>query len=132
MADKMETNPVDLLSVLKDLCQLMSGGPLTVDEVRKKLAGLPLRSSVAAEPGSSAPAFARLVVPPEAGLTLEALQKAFGPANLAPPMGRGMPAEYLIYVDLPGYPYTCALVVEKELDKQAVMAVTVRRDIRLK
>lgn len=131
MADKTETKPVDILSVLKDLCRLMSSAPLTVVEVRKKLAGMPFRSSVAAEPGSSAPAFARLEMPPGAGLTLEALQHEFGPAHQAPGMGRGAPAEYLIYVDLPGYPYTCALVIEKELEKPSVEAVTVRRDIRL-
>ncbi len=131
MVDKMEPNPVDILSVLKDLCRLMSSAPLTVDEVRKNLAGTPFRTAFGTEPGSNAPAFARLAMPAGTGLTLEALQREFGPADRAPGTGRGAPDEYLIYVDLPGYPYTCALVIEKQQEQPSVEAVTVRRDIRL-
>jgi hypothetical protein len=87
---------------------------------------------VEAEPGSEAPAFVRLRMPPGARLTLEALQEAFGPSRQLPGMGRGAPAEYIIYVDLEGAPYACALVIEKEQEKPEVEAVTVRRDVRLK
>jgi hypothetical protein len=132
MSDNPGSNTGELMNLLKELCETMSGDPVTVREVKERLERTPFRAAVEAEPGSQAPAFARVETPASTGLTLEGLQKAFGPAKRLPGMGRGVPAEYLITVDLPGYPYTCALVIEKEQDKPVVEAVTVRRDIRLK
>jgi hypothetical protein len=113
------------------LCHLLSGDPLTVDDVRRELADLPVRAAVEPEPGTDAPAFVRLTLSESSQLTLEVLQEAFGPYSRLPRSDRQAPLEFIFQADWVGTPYTCALIVEKEQDQPAVQAVAVRRDIRL-
>lgn len=122
---------VDVISILTELCQLLSSDPLTVEEVRLEVAELSLATTVEPEPGSDSPAYVRLGLGESSQLTLDDLPEAFGPYNKLPRMHRRGSDKYIFYVDLAGYPYTCALIAETLLDMQEVRAVTVRRDIRL-
>ena len=61
----------------------------------------------------------------------DTLQKTFGPFNKLPRLHRQAGDKYIHYIDRPGYPYTCALIAEAEMDKLEVRSVVVRRDIRL-
>ena len=121
----------DLISVLTDLCGLLSSDPLTVDDVLPELAELPLQAAVEPKPGGDAPAFVRLTLPESSELTLDTLQESFGSYSRLPRMHRQAPIEYIFLVDTAGTPFTCALIVEKEEGHSAVQVVTVRRDIRL-
>ena len=129
MVDNMDE--IDVVSILTDLCQLLSTDPLTVDDVRLEAAELPLATTVEPEPGSDSPAYVRLVLGESSLMTLDDLQEAFGPHNKLPRMHRRGSDKYIFYVDLADYPYTCALIAETLLDQEGVRAVTVRRDIRL-
>lgn len=131
MSDKPAPTPINLLGTLQDLCRQLSRDPLTVADVKQSLASLPLKAVVERAPGSTAPGFVRIALPTNAHLTLEELESVFGPANELPGLHRCAPLEYLITVDTPGAPYTCALLIEKRDEAPFVEAVTVRRDIRL-
>jgi hypothetical protein len=109
----------------------MSSAPLTMGDLRSHLDKLPVAASAQAEPGSDAPAFVRLTLAQSNRLTLRALEEAFGKYKRLPRLHRNAPNEFIIRVDLTGYPYTCALIAEKKPDQRAVQAVTVRRDVRL-
>lgn len=120
-----------VLSMLKDLCHLLASDPLTVEDVQARLADMPVKAAVEPEPGSDAPAFVRLSLRASGRLTLDSLQGAFGPFRRLPAMHRGAPEEHICRLDHEGTPYTCALIAEKEPGDAAVLAVSVRRDIRL-
>jgi hypothetical protein len=113
------------------LCRLLSCDPLTVDDVRRELGELPVPAAVEPEPGTDAPAFVLLRLPESCQLTLDALKEAFGSYSQLPRLHRQAPDEFIIYVESPGTPYTCALVVEQKQDGSAIQSVTIRRDIRL-
>ncbi len=117
--------------MLMGLCRLLSGAPLTMDDVRRELAGVPVEAAVQPVPGTDTPAFVRLYLPEPGQLTLDTLRETFGPYKKTPRLHRNAPDHYIIYVDLAGYPYRCALIAAKKLDQPAVQTVTVRRDIRL-
>jgi hypothetical protein len=121
----------DLISILTNLCDLLSSDPLTVNDVLPELVELPLDAVVEPKPGRDAPAFVRLTLPESSELTLETLQESFGSYIRLPRSHRLAPIEYTFLVDTAGTPFTCALIVEKEEGHSAVHAVTVRRDIRL-
>ena len=129
MADKM--NEFELIGILTVICRLLSGDPLTVDDVRPELADLPLATTIEPKPGSDTPAFVRLILPESNGLSLDTLQKGFGSYSELPRLHRQAGVEYIFYVDWAETPYTCALIAETSLEQAAILAVTVRRDIRL-
>ena len=105
-----------MLSLLKDLCHLLSDDPLTVNDVQRALAEMPVKAAVEPEPGTDAPAFVRLSLRASGQLTLDSLQEAFGSFRRLPSMHRGAPAEHICHFDLKDMPYTCALIAEKEPD----------------
>ena len=129
MADKK--NEIDTIGILTGICRLLSRDPLTVDDVRPELAELALATTIEPKPGTDIPAFVRLVLPEANQLSLDVLQEAFGPHTELPRLHRQAGAEYIFYVDWAEYPYTCALIAETSLEQAAILAVTVRRDIRL-
>jgi hypothetical protein len=129
VADKM--NEFELIGILTIICRLLSGDPLTVDDVRPEVADLPLAVTIEPKPGTDTPAFVRLVLPESSRLSLDALQKAFGPYSELPRLHLKAGAEFIFYVDWAETPYTCAIVAETSLEQAAILAVTVRRDIRL-
>jgi hypothetical protein len=125
------TNEIDIIAMLTAICRLLSGDPLTMDDVRPEVADLPLAVSVEPKPGTDTPAFVRLALPETNQLSLDILQDAFGPHTELPRLHRQAGAEYIFYVDWTETPYTCALIAETSLEQAAILAVTVRRDIRL-
>jgi len=129
VTDKL--NEFELIGILTVICRLLSGDPLTVDHVRPELADLPLAATIEPKPGTDAPAFVRLTLPESSGLGLDTLQKAFGPYSEIPRLHRQAGAEFIFYVNWAETPYTCALIAETSLEQAAILAVTVRRDIRL-
>ena len=129
MADNV--NEINIVSILTAICRLLSRAPLTVDDVRPELADLPLAVTIEPEPGTETPAFVRLVLPATSQLSLDILQEVFGPHSELPRLHPQAGAEFIFYVDWAEYPYTCALIAETSLEKAAIQAVTVRRDIRL-
>ena len=129
MADK--TNGIDVIVILTAICRLLSRDPLTVDDVRPEVADLPLAATIEPKPGTDIPAFVRLILPESSRLSLDSLQEAFGPSSELPRLHRQAGAEFIFYVDWAEFPYTCALIVETSLEQSAIVAVTVRRDIRL-
>jgi hypothetical protein len=131
MAAVDKVDDVDVVSILTDLCQLLSSDPLTVDDVRLEVAELPLVTTVEPEPGTESPAYVRLVLGESNQMTLDDLQEAFGPHKKLPRMHRRGSDKYIFYVDLAEYPYTCALIAETQMDQKEVQVVIVRRDIRL-
>ena len=130
MNNRLELDATQTVSLLADLCRLMSQAPLTVDDVKADTAKLPLKASVQPEPGTDAPAFVRLELPDSCQLTLDDLSE-FGPYKRLPRLHREGPDEFIFHFDLPEYPYTSALIIEKLPDEPTAKAVTVRRDIRL-
>ena len=129
MADKVDEK--DIVSIVTGLCQLLSRDPLTMEDVRPEVSELPLTATVEPEPGSDTPAYVRLLLPESSQLTLETLQESFGPYKKLPRMHRRTGDKFIFYVDWDEYPYTCALIAETSLEQAAILAVTVRRDIRL-
>ncbi len=128
-ADKV--GDIDIVSILGDICSLLSLDPLRVDDVRTVLAFLPLSVAVEPVPGTDMPAFVRLVLPESSRLTLDTLQDPFGSYTELPRLHRQAPAEFIYYPDSGDAPYTCALIAETDSEQAAVQAVTIRRDIRL-
>ena len=129
MAD--ELNEIDIVSILVELCQLLSRDPLKLDDVRPVLEELPLAASVEPEPGSDIPAFVRLTLPESSQPTLDILRESFGSYSETPRLHRRALAKFIFYPDSGDSPYTCALITEVESEHTAVQAVTIRRDIRL-
>ena len=129
VADKVDE--MDVVSIVTDLCQLLSRDPLTMEDVRPEVSELPLTATVEPEPGSDTPAYVRLLLPESSQLSLETLQESFGPYKKLPRMHRRTGDKFIFYVDWAEYPYTCALIAETQLDQEGVQAITVRRDIRL-
>ena len=129
MAD--ELHAIDIVSILEEICQLLSRDPLKLDDVRPVLAELPLAAAVEPEPGTDTPAFVRLTLPDSTELTLDILQETFGSYSEIPRLHRQAPAEFIFYPDSNDAPYTCALIAEAVSEQEPVQAVTIRRDIRL-
>ena len=132
MTTKETTQPVEIISVLKDLSRLLCRASLTVDDVRQKLVKLGVNAAVEPAPGQDAPAFVRLELPAGSHLTLETLAHEFGPYKQLPSMHRGKAIKYIYYVDLPEMPFVCALIADQRRGASTVETVTVRRDVRLK
>jgi hypothetical protein len=131
MSDHPTSPSNSFLATLQELCSLLSRDPLTVSEVKDRLAVMSLTASVLPEPDSQVPAFVRVALPGGVRLTLKAIEAAFGTSQRIPTTYRGAPPQYVIQVDLPGAPYTCTLIISKQDGHRYVAAVTVRRDIRL-
>ncbi len=128
-ADKVDE--IDIVSILNDLCRLLSRDPLKLDDVRPILVDLPRAAAVEPEPGTDIPAFVRLIMPESNRLTLDTLQDPFGSYTELPRLHRQALAEFIYYPASGDSPYTCALIAEAESKQAAVQAVTIRRDIRL-
>lgn len=129
MADKVDEN--DLVSILSDICRLLSRDPLTMDEATSEVVDLPLIATVEPEPGTDTPAYIRLTLREPGRLTLDVLQKAFGDAKKLPRMHRRAGDKFIFIVDWTEYPYTCALIAETPMDEVTVNSVVIRRDMRL-
>lgn len=122
---------IDLIPMLRELCRLLSQDPLTIDDVRSFLNELPITTTVEPEPASDVPAHVRLVLPEPEQPSLDSLENAFGSFKRLPRMHRLGVDKHIVYIDLEGYPHTCALIAETERDLLLVQAITIRRDIRL-
>ncbi len=129
VADRV--NDIDVVSILIELCHLLSRDPLKLDDVRPKLADLPITAAVEPEPGTEIPAFVCLTLPESSHLTLDALREIFGSYSELPRLHRQAHAEFIFYPDWPGSPYTCALIAETKSKQAPVRALTIRRDMRL-
>jgi hypothetical protein len=124
--------PMDTISTLKEVCDLLTRDPLSPAAAREALgrsgtawvrAGRVIAAADAPEPNH-----VELDLP--SPIALEALARAFGDGHPAPRLHPGDAAEVLYYPAAPdGRQHTCAIIARVGAD--GVRAVAVRRDPRL-
>ncbi len=137
-----------MLAAIKELAYFLAGEPLTADQIIEQLgkviqdfggnvtiqprdpffktAGLVRELDPATLKSTNRPALISLA--PTDPLTLKSLAGAFGPYQQIPAEDR-VPPQVIFYLDLPGRPYTVALIGEVKGNR--VVRLMLRRDIRL-
>lgn len=144
----------NMIETIRKTCEILSSDPLTVQDVAKKLGTLVqdqggdlslivqpddkdfTNALIARRYHSQEPAFVQLSMADRGKLSVEDLRKSFGAWSKLPSVNWNTPDQIILYVDLPGTPRTCALIADVEpgvqgLEDGSVLALTVRRDIRL-
>jgi hypothetical protein len=124
--------PMDTISTLKELCEVLTRDPLSPAAAREALgrsgAAWVRAGRVIAAADATEPNHVELDLP--ALVALEAFDHAFGEGHPAPQLHPGDPAEVLYYPAAPdGRQHSCAIIARVGTD--GVRAVAVRRDPRL-
>jgi hypothetical protein len=137
-----------MLEKIKELALFLAVDPLTADQVIEhlgkvvqdfggnvtiqprdpffKTAGLVRELDMTTLKTTNRPA--AVILTPTDPLTLKSLTVAFGPYQQIPAEER-VPPQVIFYLDLPGRPYTVALIGEVKGNR--VVRLSLRRDIRL-
>ncbi len=143
-----------IIETLQKLCQVLSTAPLTAQETANSLGtivedmgkDLPLifrpsdpsfrEATIVRQVGTNEPAHVEMVLAKPGTLSVETLKAAFGNYSELPLQDLDDSDRIILYVDIPNLPRTCAVIADLTLGTQgvedgSVIAVTVRRDIRL-
>lgn len=124
--------PMDTISTLNEVCEVLTRDPLTPAETREALgrssAAWVRAARVIAAADATEPNHVELDLP--APVALDAFDHAFGDGHPAPRLHPGDLAEVLYYpASADGRQHTCAIIARAGAD--GVRAVAVRRDPRL-
>lgn len=125
-------DPMDTISTLKEVCELLTRDPLSPATAREALgrsdAAWVRAGRVIAAADAPEPNHVELDLP--APIALEAFARAFGDGHPAPRLHPGDAAAVLFYPAAPDdRQHTCAIIAQVGAD--GVRAVAVRRDPRL-
>lgn len=137
-----------MIPALRALASLLAADPLTVNEVSDQLGTVthdfganvmlaprdPLFKEASVVRGidpttlKPSPTPAHVTLTPAEPPALETLTQAFGPATRVPAEEK-IPPQAIFYLEMPGQPYTVALIAE--VQQRRVTRITLRRDQRL-
>ncbi len=143
-----------IIETLQKLCQVLSTAPLTAQETANSLGtivedmgkDLPVifrpsdpsfrEARIVRQVGTNEPAHVEMVLAKPGTLSVETLKAAFGNYSELPLQDLDDSDRIIFYVDIPNLPRTCAVIADLTPGKPGaedgtVIAVTVRRDIRL-
>jgi|WetSurMetagenome_2_1015567.scaffolds.fasta_scaffold125405_1 hypothetical protein len=137
-----------MIAVLQELASLLARDSLTVDQIIAKLgtvlhdygsnilvttsnllfkeANVVREINLATLEPSNAPA--HVILTPAEPVSLKILARAFGEYKNVPAKEK-IPSKVIFYLEMPGQPYSVALIAEVENSR--ALKITLRRDVRL-